>query len=36
MLPAKLRLALARGARTGPNWMVVWRRDKSVGIKFVR
>jgi hypothetical protein len=36
MLPAKLRLAFARDARTGRNCEVVWRRGKSVGIKFVR
>jgi hypothetical protein len=36
MLPAKLRLAFARDARTGRNCEVVWRRGKSVGVKFVR
>jgi hypothetical protein len=36
MLPAKLRLALSRDARTGRPCEVVWRRGKSVGIKFVR
>jgi hypothetical protein len=36
VLPAKLRLALARDARTGRNCEVVWRRGSSVGIKFVR
>jgi hypothetical protein len=36
MLPAKLRLAFARDARTGRNCEVVWRRGKSVGIRFVR
>ena len=36
MLPAKLRLALSRDARTGRNCEVVWRRGKVVGIKFVR
>ena len=35
-LPGKLRLALSRDARTGRNCEVVWRRGKSVGIKFVR
>jgi hypothetical protein len=35
-LPAKLRLAFARDARTGRNCEVVWRRGSSVGIKFVR
>jgi hypothetical protein len=36
VLPAKLRLAFARDARTGRNCEVVWRRGKSVGVKFVR
>jgi hypothetical protein len=36
MLPAKLRLAFTRDARTGRNCEVVWRRGKSVGIRFVR
>jgi PilZ domain-containing protein len=36
MLPAKLRLAFARDARTGRNCEVVWRRGKVAGIKFVR
>jgi hypothetical protein len=35
-LPAKLRLAFARDARTGRKCEVVWRRGKTVGIKFVR
>ena len=35
-LPAKLRLALSRDARTGRNCEVVWRRGRSVGIKFVQ
>jgi len=35
-LPAKLRLAFSRGARTGGPCEVVWRRAKSVGVKFVR
>jgi len=35
-LPAKLRLAFSRDARTGRACEVVWRRGKSVGIKFVR
>jgi hypothetical protein len=34
-LPTKLRLALTRDARTGRNCEVVWRRGKSVGVKFV-
>ena len=36
MLPAKLRLTFSRDARTGRNCQVVWRRGKSVGVKFVR
>jgi hypothetical protein len=35
-LPAKLKLAFSRDARTGQSCEVVWRRGKSVGIKFVR
>jgi len=35
-LPAKLRLAFSRDARTGRNCEVVWRRGRIVGIKFVR
>ena len=35
-LPAKLRLAFSRDARTGRPCEVVWRRGKSVGIRFVR
>jgi PilZ domain len=35
-LPAKVRLAFARDARTGRNCHVVWRRGKAAGIKFVR
>jgi hypothetical protein len=35
-LPARLRLAFARDARTGRNCEVVWRRGKLVGVKFVR
>jgi hypothetical protein len=35
-LPAKLTLAFSRDASTGRNCEVVWRRGKSVGIKFVR
>jgi hypothetical protein len=35
-LPAKLKLAFSRDARTGRNCEVVWRHGKSVGIKFVR
>jgi PilZ domain len=36
ILPAKLRLAFSRDARTGRNCAVVWRRGKSVGVKFVQ
>jgi hypothetical protein len=36
MLPTKLRLAFTRDARTGRPCEVVWRRGKSVGVKFVR
>jgi hypothetical protein len=36
VLPAKLRLAFSRDARTGRSCEVVWRRGKSVGVKFVR
>jgi len=36
VLPARLRLAFTRDARTGRNCEVVWRRGKSVGVKFVR
>jgi len=35
-LPAKLRLAFSRDARTGRSCEVVWRRGKVVGVKFVR
>ena len=35
-LPGKLRLAFSRDARTGRGCEVVWRRGKTVGIKFVR
>jgi hypothetical protein len=35
-LPARLKLAFTRDARTGRNCEVVWRRGKLVGIKFVR
>jgi hypothetical protein len=35
-LPAKLRLAFARDARTGRKCEVVWRRGNSFGVKFVR
>jgi hypothetical protein len=35
-LPATLRLAFARDARTGHNCQVVWRRGNIAGLKFVR
>jgi len=35
-LPAKLRLAFSRDARTGRRCEVVWRHGNSVGVKFVR
>ena len=35
-LPAELKLASTRDARTGRKCEVVWLRVKSVGIKFVR
>ena len=35
-LPATLRLAFSRDARTGRTCQVVWRRGKSAGVKFVR
>jgi hypothetical protein len=35
-LPAKLRLAFTRDARTGRACQVVWRRGNLVGVKFVR
>jgi len=34
-LGAKLRLAFSRDARTGRNCEVVWRRGKTLGVKFV-
>lgn len=34
-LPAVIRLAFARDARTGRSCQVVWRRGKSAGIKFI-
>jgi hypothetical protein len=36
VLPARLRLAFTRDARTGRNCEVVWRRGKVLGVKFVR
>jgi hypothetical protein len=35
-LPAKLRLAFTRDARNGRACEVVWRRGRTVGVKFVR
>jgi hypothetical protein len=35
-LPATVRLAFARDARTGHRCQVVWRRGRSAGVKFVR
>ena len=32
----KLKLAFSRDARTGKSCEVVWRRGKTVGVKFVR
>ena len=35
-LPARLRLAFARDARTGRTCQVVWRCGNTAGVKFVR
>ena len=35
-LPARLRLAFGRDARTGHICQVVWRRGTTAGLKFVR
>jgi len=35
-LPARLRLAFSRDARSGRPCEVVWRRGRTVGVKFVR
>ena len=35
-LPATLRLAFARDARTGHRCQVIWRSGGSAGVKFVR
>jgi len=35
-LPAKLKLSFSRDTRNGRPCEVVWRRGKTVGIKFVR
>ncbi|MDB5656410.1 MAG: pilus assembly protein PilZ [Tardiphaga sp.] len=32
---AKVRLAFSRDARTGRNCEVVWRRGKTLGVRFV-
>ena len=32
---SKIRLAFARDARTGRNCEVVWRRGKTLGVRFV-
>ncbi|MGJ4939237.1 PilZ domain-containing protein [Bradyrhizobium sp. HKCCYLS1011] len=34
-LPATIRLAFARDARTGRLCQVVWRRGTSAGVKFI-
>jgi len=36
VLPARLRLAFTRDARTGRNCEVVWRRGRVLGVKFVQ
>ncbi len=35
-LPGKLKLAFSRDSRTGRNCEVVWRRGKSLGVRFTR
>ena len=35
-LPATLRLAFARDARTGHKCQVVWRSGRLAGVKFIR
>jgi PilZ domain-containing protein len=35
-LPARLRLAFSRDARTGRTCQVIWRRGNSAGVKFVQ
>jgi PilZ domain len=35
-LTGRLRLAFSRDARSGRKCVVVWRRGKSLGVKFVR
>jgi hypothetical protein len=36
IVPARLRLAFARDARTGRTCQVIWRRGKALGVKFIR
>lgn len=36
VVTAKVRLAFSRDARTGRNCEVVWRRGKTLGVKFVQ
>jgi hypothetical protein len=36
VMTGRLRLAFTRDARTGRSGEVVWRRGKSLGVKFVR
>jgi hypothetical protein len=36
VVTAKVRLAFSRDARTGRTCQVVWRRGKTLGVKFVR
>ncbi len=36
VMTAKVRLALSRDARAGRSCQVVWRRGKTVGVKFAR
>lgn len=36
VVTAKVRLAFSRDARTGRSCNVVWRRGKTLGVKFVR
>jgi hypothetical protein len=36
VVTAKARLAFSRDARSGRSCQVVWRRGKTLGVKFVR
>ena len=36
VMTGRLRLAFTRDAKTGRSCEVVWRRGKSLGVKFVR